>query len=440
MRKLGLGLLLCIALRMAFAQSSPDPELLAAIDRIKAVDNHTHVAKVVGPGEKDDDYDALPCYLLQPSPDPAMGRADNPLFLAAWQKLYGYKYSDGSAEHLGELLAGKERIKREQGGRYPAWVLDNLGTEYMVANRVAMGRGLQRPRFLWVPYDDALLFPLNNRSMIDTPDRKAFYPREEKIEKRYLDESNVPALPPTLEEYLERVVFPTLKRQQAAGAIAIKFEAAYLRALDFAEPDEALAQTTFSRYAKGGVSPKPEYENLQNSLMRAIARQAGQLGLAVHFHTGNGCGGYFDVGGSNPALLESILNDKTLRQTNFVLLHGGAGPYPKVASALMGKPNVYADFSEQDGVLSARALAVVLRDWLEWYPEKILFGTDLSPGGPPQMDWEESGYVAAANARKALALALTGMMNDGEIARGRAIELARMVLRENAIKLYGLKP
>ena len=138
MRKLGLGLLLWIAFRMAFAQSAPDSELLAAINRIKAVDNHTHVAKVVGPGEKDDDYDALPCYLLQPSPDPAMGRADNPLFLAAWQKLYGYKYSDGSAEHVGELLAGKERIKREQGDRYPAWVLDNLGTEYMVANRVAL--------------------------------------------------------------------------------------------------------------------------------------------------------------------------------------------------------------------------------------------------------------------------------------------------------------
>jgi hypothetical protein len=32
------------------------------------------------------------------------------------------------------------------------------------------------------------------------------------------------------------------------------------------------------------------------------------------------------------------------------------------------------------------------------------------------------------------------LVNDGEITRGRAIELARMVLRENAIKLYGLKP
>jgi hypothetical protein len=37
-------------------------------------------------------------------------------------------------------------------------------------------------------------------------------------------------------------------------------------------------------------------------------------------------------------------------------------------------------------------------------------------------------------------MALTGMMHDGEISRDRAAEIARMVLRQNAIKLYGLKP
>jgi len=30
------------------------------------------------------------------------------------------------------------------------------------------------------------------------------------------------------------------------------------------------------------------------------------------------------------------------------------------------------------------------------------------------------------------------MMRDGEITRGRALDLAKMVLRENARKLYGL--
>jgi len=41
--------------------------------------------------------------------------------------------------------------------------------------------------------------------------------------------------------------------------------------------------------------------------------------------------------------------------------------------------------------------------------------------------------------RQALGLALTEMVGDGEITRDRAIELAHMVLHDNAAKLYGLK-
>jgi hypothetical protein len=54
------------------------------------------------------------------------------------------------------------------------------------------------------------------------------------------------------------------------------------------------------------------------------------------------------------------------------------------------------------------------------------------------MGWEESGWIAADRARQALAIALSAMMRDGEITRGRALELANMVLRGNARKLYGL--
>jgi hypothetical protein len=54
------------------------------------------------------------------------------------------------------------------------------------------------------------------------------------------------------------------------------------------------------------------------------------------------------------------------------------------------------------------------------------------------MGWEESGWMAARTGRQALAIALTGMMRDGGISHARALELAKMVLRENARKLYGL--
>src|SRR5438309_3770958 len=303
------------------AQDSPDPNLLVEINRIKAVDNHTHVPKVVSAGEKDDEFDALPCDPLDPSDVPTMARADNPLFLKAWQKLYGYKYNDRDAAHVRELLETKQRIAREQGDNYPQWVLDKLGIEYMLANRVAMGRGLNPPRFLWVPFDDALLFPLNNQAMEDTPDRKAFYQREEMLLKRYMSALNVPSVPAILDNYVEKVITPTLEHQKKAGAVAIKFETAYLRALNFSNSQQDEARPIFARYVKGGTPSKADYTKVQDYLLHAIAQEAGRLGLAVHFHTGTGCGSYFDIAGSNPSMLDSLLNDASLRKTNFVLVH-----------------------------------------------------------------------------------------------------------------------
>jgi predicted TIM-barrel fold metal-dependent hydrolase len=102
------------------------------------------------------------------------------------------------------------------------------------------------------------------------------------------------------------------------------------------------------------------------------------------------------------------------------------------------KPNVYTDFSEQAWLIPTRELSKVIRYWLEWYPEKVLFGTDLAPG-TPEIGWEEIGWQTANSGREALAIALTGMMQDHEISRARALQIAQMVLRGNALKLYGWK-
>src|SRR5207245_1003119 len=141
-----------------------------------------------------------------------------------------------------------------------------------------------------------------------------------------------------LDAYLRTVVTPTLERQRQNGAVAVKFEAAYLRKLDFDNPDQAKARLTYARYVRGGEPPSADYKALQDSLFFYIAREAGRLGLAVHIHCIEGRGGFLRQSGSNTVLL-----------------------------------------------------------------------------------------------------ALTGMINDGEIDRPRAMELARMVMHDNAAKLYGFK-
>jgi predicted TIM-barrel fold metal-dependent hydrolase len=229
---------------------------------------------------------------------------------------------------------------------------------------------------------------------------------------------------------------PTLERQKANGAVAIKFEAAYLRSLEFADPAEADAARIYERFAAGGEPPPNEYKVVQDFLFRRIALEAGRLKLPVHIHSTGGVGSYYYLRNSNPLLLDTVFNDPKLRGTNFVLIHGGA-PFVKEVAQLFSKPNVYADFSVQDILFYPRALSETLRMWLEIYPEKVFFGTDAM-SFTAEVNWEETAWLASTTARQALALALTGMINDHEIDRARALVLAEMVMRGNALKLYQL--
>ena len=423
------GVAAALALTLLAACNRPQPaadddllaDLLKEIEGIPAIDNHAHPVRITASGEKPDrDFDALPVDNMEPQSDPVNLRPGAPALAEAAQ-----------------ALSGKQQAMREKGEQYPAWVLDRMGVDVMLANRVEMGPGIQPPRFLWVPYADALIFPLDNaRLAAANPDRKAFFALEDVLRGRYLTALDMKAVPATLGEYLSRVVTPTLERQRAGGAVAEKFEAAYLRSLDFDKVERSAADAIYARYVSKGAPTEAEYKPLQDFLFRYIAAECGRLGMAVHLHTNAGAGGYFHVGGGNPLLLESVLNDPDLRKTKFVMLHGG-WPFTREITALLTKPNAWLDFSSLDLTLSAATLAGILREWLEYVPEKVLFATDAYPY-LPEMGWEESGWIAAHTGRRALAMALTEMLRSGEITRQRASQLARMVLRDNARALYGL--
>ncbi len=283
-----------------------------------------------------------------------------------------------------------------------------------------------------------LLFPLNNEeAKKSNPQREADFTTDEKWLKGFLDEAKLTSLPETLDDYVNKLIVPLLERRKAGGVLAVKFYAAYMRSLEFSDVPEREARRVYAEYANGGVPPAAEYKALQDYLFRRIALECGRIGLAVHIHVGAGAGPFFYNSTASPFLLDSVLNDPKLRKTNFVLIHGGL-PFAQATSFLLGKPNVYADFSSQTFLTSVRELSQVIRSWLGRFPEKVLFGTDAYPL-TTSVGWEEIGWLTNKSARRALAIALTEMVRDGEITRARASELARMVMRDNAIKLYGLK-
>jgi predicted TIM-barrel fold metal-dependent hydrolase len=437
---LALALLAPLAPSARQARPAPDSALLRELLAIRAIDNHAHVVR---PVPDDRDYDALPFSLLDPPPagalpGPAYLRPDYPMFVRAWKALYGYPHMDASAAHLKEVPALKQRAMKEHGAAYPAWVLDRQGIDIILANRVEMGSELQGRRFRWVPYADALLFPLDNSiAKAANRDYAAFYPAEETLLKRYLTESGIRALPATLADYCRSVVSATLERHKTAGAVAEKLEMAYLRSLDVEPAAEPDAARVYAQFVSGGVPPARDYKTLQDYLFSYLAREAGRLDLAIHIHVANGGGANYDQRGSQPLLLTWAFNEPALRKTNFVVVHGGY-PFYRDTAGLMSKPNVYADFSALSYFEGMRGQADLLRGWMSQWPEKILFGTDASPD-TDEIGWEETGWVASQTAREALALALTGMIQDGEISRARASELARMVLHDNAAGLYRIR-
>src|ERR1035438_3979824 len=105
-----------------------DPDLSAEIGRIRAIDHHAHPVRVVSAGEQPDrDFDALPVDHMEPQSDPLNWRPEAPGIVDAWHALYGFSGSDVKGPHLQEAQSLKRRVQQEQGDRYPAWVLDQMG-------------------------------------------------------------------------------------------------------------------------------------------------------------------------------------------------------------------------------------------------------------------------------------------------------------------------
>src|SRR6185295_5117096 len=150
-------------------ETAVDPQLAREVAQIKVIDHHAHPVLPTSAGEAPDtDYDALPVESLAPQSNPTRMRTDYPVIVEV-HRLFSEKRID------------------------PVALLDQLGIESMFANRVTMGRGLPSPRFLWVPFDDALMYPLSNASLIHNSDQQAFFEDEERLLKRYYVDLHVAA-------------------------------------------------------------------------------------------------------------------------------------------------------------------------------------------------------------------------------------------------------
>jgi hypothetical protein len=400
--------------------------LLERIKTIKIFDHHAH------PGYGDDsDVDAQ---ATPPQHLPFRERETNPELVAAVKALFDYPYSDLSDDHVRWLHDRWSAAEKAGGTAYWDHILDQVGIESTVANRVEMTGYLNPKRFRWVFFVDSFLFPFDNKNVIaENPDEGVYIPLQEKVLHRYMQHASIKQLPDTFDGYL-KFVTRTLEENQKKGGIAEKFEAGYFRSLYFADPPLQSAAAVYQKFHSGGVPTPEEYKTFQDYVFRHLVREGGRLHLPVHIHTAVGEGDYFRLRNGNVLNLENVVKDPRYLDTTFVLIHGGY-PYYREVIWLASMKNVYIDTSEIETMVYPWEMKNLLRLWLETYPEKITFGSDAYPFSAA-LGSEETFWLAVNTARDALAAALAEMVASNEVTEDKALEIARGYLHDNAISLY----
>jgi uncharacterized protein len=419
----------------ASAQARPFPgndvqeiyqRLLPQIEKIPMFDHHAH------PGFADDpDVDAM---AAPPGSAALRERDTNPELVAAAKALWGYPYNDLSPEHTKWLVQKKEEAKKQQGTAYFSNILDKLNIEQGVANRAMMADYLDPKRFVWVFFADSFMWPFNNqREAARNTDEQVYIPLQEKMLHRWMQQEGLSKLPENFSDYLNFVT-RTLEDNQKKGAIAQKFEVAYLRTTKFSDPTREQAEDVYQRFVDGGIPSEKEYRTFQDYIFRYLVREGGRLHLPVHVHSAVGIGDYFNLSESNILNLENILRDPRYASTTFVMIHGGY-PYDRQAIWLAAVKNVYLDTSETEILLYPSEFKKLLKQWLETFPDKVTFGTDCFPYNAA-LGAEESYWLGVQSSRTALAAALAEMISEGEVSEAQALQLAHGYLHDNAVGIY----
>ncbi len=221
---------------------------------------------------------------------------------------------------------------------------------------------------------------------------------------------------------------PIFRRAKAKGTVAVKIASAYNRSLEYRPVSLAAAGKIFSR--RNRRLTDGELRAFENALMPVLLKKCVDYDLPVQIHTGFLAGNATPTSlrGINPFLLQNVLFDNP--EARFVLFHAGY-PHLRETLTLVKKfPHVHLDICWLP-LISFSAARAFLGEALETVPaNKIMWGGDSHN--------VESILGAARFARRLVTGVLEEKIRRKEILPGRAAEIARGILRDNAIRLFRL--
>ncbi|MDX9725473.1 MAG: amidohydrolase family protein [Bacteroidales bacterium] len=235
----------------------------------------------------------------------------------------------------------------------------------------------------------------------------------------------------TLDDLVESLTL-AFENEVNKGMKAVKVFCAYYRPLFFARTSAESAKKVFRNLVNGEGDYRitmAEAKSLQDYLFHHLMQLAEKYDLPVAVHTGLQAGKGKVLGDSDPTLLTNLFREYP--KVEFVLYHGSY-PYGGELSALAKNySNVYIDMNWIYSV-SPTYSKIYLNEWLEMVPVSRLmaFGGDCNTA--------ENVYSELQTARRIITEVLSDKVEEGYINESEAKLIARMILRENAVKLYKL--
>lgn len=186
-------------------------------------------------------------------------------------------------------------------------------------------------------------------------------------------------------------------------------------------------------YPAAAAEDADAFKKLYMAVFLATMLQCQELKIPLHIHTGF-TGGLWNgpISNTDPFLLVPILRQPRFLQTRLVLLHAGH-PWIQHAGAMAHAfPHVWVDIGWTTPWISQR-IVECYRDLIAMAPlSKLMIGS--GGHGSPEISW-----LAAKTAKIALGEVLSDAVRLGLMAKKDAEKTGRMILHDNAARMYGLK-
>ena len=231
---------------------------------------------------------------------------------------------------------------------------------------------------------------------------------------------------------LELLIDSVFAQDVKIGIQGAKFGVAYYRTLKFDDVSRETANAVFEKMKSDPdhIFSFDEAKPLQDFMFFKLLSLCDKYKLPVQIHTGLQTGSGNEITNANPTgLSKAFFKFPNLK---FCLLHAGYPYGGEMATLAKNFPNVYIDMA-WSALISQSYTVRYLQEFIETVPNNKI----MAYGGDSQT--VEGAYGASILARETVEMALTGMVKDGYLTELEAVDVAKKILRENAISIYNLK-